>query len=57
MQFTSKEQYNSFTVFMTHTFPGGPVIKNSPVNAGDKGLIPGQEDSTCCTATKTVPNY
>ena len=41
MHFTSKEQYNSFTVFMTHTFPGSPVIKNSPVNAGDKGLTPG----------------
>ena len=22
-------------------FPGGPVVKNSPSNAGDKGLIPG----------------
>ena len=24
-------------------FPGGPVIKNLPSNAGDTGLIPGQE--------------
>ena len=23
-------------------FPGGPVIKNLPFNAGDMGLIPGQ---------------
>ena len=23
-------------------FPGGPVIKNPPANAGDLGLIPGQ---------------
>ena len=23
-------------------FPGGPVIKNLPSNAGDMGLIPGQ---------------
>ena len=23
-------------------FPGGPVVKNSPSNAGDKGSIPGQ---------------
>ena len=22
-------------------FPGGPVVKNSPSNAGDKGLLPG----------------
>ena len=22
-------------------FPGGPVVKNSPCNAGDTGLIPG----------------
>ena len=22
-------------------FPGGPVVKNSPANAGDMGLIPG----------------
>ena len=24
-------------------FPGGPVVKNLPCNAGDTGLIPGQE--------------
>ena len=24
-------------------FPGGPVVKNLPTNAGDVGLIPGQE--------------
>ena len=23
-------------------FPGGPVVKNLPSNAGDVGLIPGQ---------------
>ena len=23
-------------------FPGGPVVKNPPVNAGDMGSIPGQ---------------
>ena len=22
-------------------FPGGPVVENSPANAGDAGLIPG----------------
>ena len=25
-------------------FPGGSVVKNSPANAGDLGLIPGPED-------------
>ena len=25
--------------------PGGSVVKNSPDNAGDTGLIPSQEDS------------
>ena len=23
-------------------FPGGPVVKNPPSNAGDAGMIPGQ---------------
>ena len=32
--------------------PGGRVDKNPPANAGDKGWIPGLEDSTCCGATK-----
>ena len=26
-------------------FPGGPVVKNSPANAGDTGSIPGGERS------------
>ena len=26
-----------------HNFPGGPVVKNPPANAGDKGLTPGPE--------------
>ena len=25
-------------------FPGGSLVKNAPANAGDAGLIPGQED-------------
>ena len=28
-------------------FPGDSVVKNSPVNAGDMGLIPGPGRSTC----------
>ena len=35
-------------------FPGGPVIKNLPRNAGDTGSIPGQEDSTCRGAPKPM---
>ena len=27
-------------------FPGGSVVNNPPVNAGDTGLIPAQEDPT-----------
>ena len=27
---------------VTGDFPGGPVVKNPPCNAGDAGLIPGQ---------------
>ena len=37
-------------------FPGGPVVKILPCNAGDTtSLIPGPEDPTCCKATKPVP--
>ena len=33
-------------------FPGGPVVENPPVNAGDRSLV--WEGSTCCRATKPV---
>ena len=33
-------------------FPGGPVNLHLPANAGNTGLIPGLEDSTCREATK-----
>ena len=32
-----------FTFKKKRDFPGGPVSKNLPSNAGDTGLIPGQE--------------
>ena len=38
---------------MAGDFPGGPVVKNPPCNAGDVGLIPG-EDLTSCRATKLM---
>ena len=33
-----------FTIFKNHLrdFPGGPVVKNPPCNAGEVGSIPGQ---------------
>ena len=33
----------SFCSFTSHQgdFPGGPVVKNLPANAGDKGLMSG----------------
>ena len=33
-------------------FPGGPVVKNLPDNAGHTGLTPGQEDPICHRSTK-----
>ena len=45
----------------TRDFPGGPVVKNLPSNAGDKGSIPGQgtkiphamgQLSPCATTTE-----
>ena len=35
-------------------FPGGPVVKNPPANAGDMGLILVWEDPTGCGATKPM---
>ena len=31
-----------FQTVSIRDFPGGPVVKNPPSNAGDTGLIPGQ---------------
>ena len=31
-----------FKVYRSGDFPGGPVVKNLPYNAGDTGSIPGQ---------------
>ena len=38
----------------TRDFPGVPMVKNSPANAGAMGLIPGLGDSTCLRATKPM---
>ena len=37
-------------------FPGGPVVKNPPANAGDMGSIPGWKDSTYLGVMKPVGN-
>ena len=37
-------------------FPGGPVVKNPPSNAGDAGLIPGQGTKTPHTAGQLSPD-
>ena len=29
-------------IILLRNFPGGPVVKNPPSNAGDAGSIPGQ---------------
>ena len=36
-------------------FPGGPMDKNLPANAGDLGWTLVREDPTCFGATKPVP--
>ena len=38
-------------------FPGGPVLKSSPCNAGDAGSIPGPGSSTCHRAAKPRHQY
>ena len=37
-------QHKSFSNSSAGDFPGGPVVKNPPANAGDLGLILGWED-------------
>ena len=39
---------------MIKDFPGDPVVKTLPANAGHMGSVPDLEDSTCRTATKPV---
>ena len=38
------------------TFPGGPVTKNLPSNAGDNGLIPGRRTKIPQAAGQLSPN-
>ena len=46
----------------TWGFPGGPVVKGLPANAGGVGLIPGREEFTCrkvgpCSAKEKSPQW
>ena len=36
----------------TEDFPGGPLVENLPVGAGDMGLILGPGRPKCCRAVK-----
>ena len=36
-----------FNIYFYRAFPGGLVMKNPPINAGDMGSIPGPEDPMC----------
>ena len=36
-------------------FPGGPVVKNPPSNAGDAGSIPGRGTKIPCAAGQLSP--
>ena len=40
---------------MKRDFPGGPVVKNPPSNAGDSGLIPGWGTKIPHTMETTKP--
>ena len=37
-------------------FPGGPVVKNLPCNAGDEGLIPGRGTNGAFLGGSVVKN-
>ena len=37
--------------------PGGPVVKNSPANAGDVGLIPGHGTNISHAVGATEPTH
>ena len=41
--------------FKELSFPGGPVVKNPPANAGDTVRFLVWEDSTCLKATEPGP--
>ena len=47
----STEKKKKQKTMPSRDFPGGPVVKNLPSNAGDTGSIPGQgtKTPTCCS--------
>ena len=40
---------------MAWDFPGGPVVKNPPSNAGDSGSVPGQGTKIPHAAGQLIP--
>ena len=42
-------------VITSRDFPGAPVVKNPPCNAGDAGSIPGQETKISHAAEQLSP--
>ena len=43
-------------IAVNRDFPGGPVVKNPPYNAGDAGSIPGQGTKTPHAVGKLSPH-
>ena len=37
-------------------FPGGPIVKNLPCNAGDVGSVPGQGTKILYAIEQQIPN-
>ena len=42
-----KNKFNFIKIGSFWDFPGGPMVKNLPANAGDMGSIPGLGRPTC----------
>ena len=49
---TKKENGHKNSKDISGTFPGDPVVKNPPANAGDSSSLMVQEDATCRGAIK-----
>ena len=48
---------SKWRIFYVNTavdFPGGPVVRSLPANAGDMGSIPGPGGFMCLKATKPI---
>ena len=50
---TNIEKKNNNNLWLPD-FPGGPMVKNLPANAGDVSLMPGLERFSCLRASKLL---